>query len=98
MTVHTSTQKYDIVLARGFQKHLSDPSRKNGVIDKGKYQKRTSKGEWNKREYNDKNRNYVTHTMTKVSFDKTQFHALSFCGPQAKLHGEHGLRIIIVFR
>ena len=44
--IHTSTQKGDISLAREFQKQLLDPSRKNGVIDQGKYWKWSSERKW----------------------------------------------------
>ena len=39
MAMYTSTQKEDISLARKFQKLLSNPTNKNGVIDLGKYRK-----------------------------------------------------------
>ena len=37
--IHTSTVNKNIILDGEFNKHLLDPSRKNGVMDKGKYRK-----------------------------------------------------------
>ena len=37
MEFQTTTQKQDIVLAQEFQKHLSNITQNNGVIDQGKY-------------------------------------------------------------
>ena len=34
--MHTVTYTSDVILAREFQNHLSNASRKNGVIDQGK--------------------------------------------------------------
>ena len=45
MEIHTSNMNRDISLEGEFQKHLSDPSRKNGVADKGKYVKRACPGQ-----------------------------------------------------
>ena len=42
MEMHTSTKKEYISLAREFQKHISDPTRKNGVIDQVNYIKQAS--------------------------------------------------------
>ena len=35
MVIHNSTVKKDISLAKEFQKHLLDPSRKNSVMGQG---------------------------------------------------------------
>ena len=43
MEMHTLTLNKDISLAREFQKHLFDISRKSGVMDQGEYRKRTRK-------------------------------------------------------
>ena len=44
-------KKYDISLAREFQKNLSDTSCKNGVIYQGKYRKQSSKNKWTENDY-----------------------------------------------
>ena len=43
IAAQTATQKKYINLSREFQKHLSEISHKNGVIDQGKYRKRPVK-------------------------------------------------------
>ena len=43
MSINTSTAIKDAIIAREFQKHLSDPTLKYGVIDKGKDMKWTIK-------------------------------------------------------
>ena len=51
MEIHTSTPNEDIILAREFQKCLSDPKRKNGVIDQDKYIKWSIQIKWDVHEY-----------------------------------------------
>ena len=41
--MHTSTANTDISLEREFQKHLSDPTRAQGLLDHSKYIKHASK-------------------------------------------------------
>ena len=42
MELHRATQNNDVILALEFKTHLSNESRKNGIIYHGKYQKRYS--------------------------------------------------------
>ena len=49
--MHYCTHKNDVSLAKHFQKYLSMEHRKLGVIDQGKYRKRSSKRKWTDREY-----------------------------------------------
>ena len=39
MAVHTATQNFDVSLALEFPKHLSNASRKHGILDNGKHTK-----------------------------------------------------------
>ena len=57
----------------------------------GKDIKPASKNKWTEHEYHVQDRKDVSHTSVKISCAKTQFIALSFCGPQAKPHGVRGL-------
>ena len=43
MSVHTSIQNTNVILAQEFQKPLSNESRKHGILDFGKKQKSSSK-------------------------------------------------------
>ena len=78
MATNTSTVNTDIILERGFQKHLSDPTRANGLLDQGRYIKRASKWKWNEREYHVQDNKYVSHTSVKISCATTKFPELSF--------------------
>ena len=44
--MHFCTPKNDVSLSKQFQKHMSTEHHKHGVIDKGKYRKRSSKIKW----------------------------------------------------
>ena len=39
MEMHTSTANADIILAREFKRHLSDPTREHGLLDHSKDRK-----------------------------------------------------------
>ena len=67
----------DICLSRGFQKHISDPTRAHGLLDHGKDRKCADKRKWTDREYHVQYRKYVPHTSVKMSCATTQFPALS---------------------
>ena len=43
MSIHTLTVNTNIGIPNEFQKNISDPMHKNGVMDQGKYRKRASK-------------------------------------------------------
>ena len=43
MTMNTSPVKIDISITREFQRHISDPTQKHGVIDQGMHRKWDSK-------------------------------------------------------
>ena len=76
MKIHTSTANTYISLARGFQKHLSDPTCKNVFVDQGKYVKLTSQKNWTESEYHVQDRKCVPHISVKISCTTTQFLAL----------------------
>ena len=59
--MHFITQKKDVSLAKGFQKHMSKEHRKHGVIDQGICRKIVSKRKWTEREYNVQDNADVSH-------------------------------------
>ena len=62
MEMHTSTSNTYISLTRGFQTHISYPTRKNDVMDQVKERKRSNKQKWTDNEYHVQNNKYLTHT------------------------------------
>ena len=62
MAIHTSTANTDIILAREFQKHLSDPTQAHHLLNRGKGVKLTSKWKWTKSEYHVQDIKDVSHT------------------------------------
>ena len=50
--MHSATHKADFSLELEFQKHLSNASCKNLVIDQGRYKNRAIKWKWIEQEYN----------------------------------------------
>ena len=92
MQIHTSTQKHGISLAREFQKHRSDTSHRNGVIDQIRYIKWVSQRKWTEHAYHVQDRNNVTKKSVEISCAITYFPAFPFCGPHIKPHGVRGLR------
>ena len=57
---------------------MSKDDRKHGVIDKGKYKKKSSKRKWTDREYHVQDSSDVSHKDVKMYFDTNQFPALPF--------------------
>ena len=89
--MNSATQNSDVILAHEFQKHLSNASLKNGVVNKEKNIKQEIKQRWEKQEYHVKEDDDVTHKGGKIFCYTTQFTLLLFCGPHAKPHGIPGL-------
>ena len=65
---------------------MSKEHRKHGVIDQGKYRKRTSKRKCIDREYHVQDNVDVAHKYVRIYCDTNQFPELSFCGPYPKPH------------
>ena len=61
MAMHTSTANIDIILVRGFQKNIPDPTRAHVLLDWVKGRKNTSKRKWTEHEYNVQDIKDVTH-------------------------------------
>ena len=91
MAIHTSTNREEVSIARQCQEHLSETTRKNGVIDQGNYIKQESKHKWNYSKYCVKKTYDVTHRSVKMSCDTTQFPVFPFGGPHTKSHVMWGL-------
>ena len=85
--MHTSTTNPDISLARGFQKHISNPTWAHGLLYHGKDRKYASKQKWTDRDYHFKYRKYVPHTSVKTSWATNQFPEFLFFGLYKKPHG-----------
>ena len=66
MEMHISAANIDISLEREFQKHLSDPTRANGLLGHGKYRTCASKRKWNYRDYHVQESKDVPHTSVKL--------------------------------
>ena len=67
MAVHTSTTNTGICLARGFQKHLSDPTWVYILLDQGEVKKCASKWTWTYLKYHVQERKYDRHISVKMS-------------------------------
>ena len=91
MYIHTSTVNKYISLEKGFQKNLSDPSRKNVVLDKGKYVKRASQRKWTECDYHVQDSKDMSHTSVKFLCATILSPALPFCVLHMKYHGVRGL-------
>ena len=89
--MHYYTQKNDVSLAKQFQKYLSMEHHKLGVIDQGKYSKRSSKRKWTDREYHVQDNDDVAHKYVNIYCDTNKSSTLPFCGPHTKPHGVRGL-------
>ena len=85
MEIHTSTVNKDISLEREFEKNLSEPTRKHGVMDQGKDRKRDSKRKWDESVYYVQDRKDVPHTAVKMPCAITQFPELPFLGQMQNL-------------
>ena len=89
--MNSYTHKNDVSLAKKPQKYLSKEHHKHGVIDHGKYRKRSRKIKWTDREYHVQDNSDVAHKDVKIYCDTNQFPALPFCCTHSKPHGEMGL-------
>ena len=87
MVFHTSDQK-GFSFEKEIQKHLSDISCKNVVIDKGKWAIKWKCTKHYHRDPKNDDMNYVD--MKKCI--TAQFYLLSFCGPHGKPHVVRGCR------
>ena len=70
---------------------MSKDDYKHGVIDQGKYRKRSSKRKCTDRQYHVKDNADVAHKYVKIYCDKKQFPTLPFCGSHPKPCGARGL-------
>ena len=70
--MHYITKKNDANLAKESQKHLSTYHQKHGVIDQGKYKKRSSKRKFTDREYHVQDNADVTHKEVKMYCNTNQ--------------------------
>ena len=89
--MHTKIINIDIILARVFQKRLSDPTRAQGFIDNRKDMKLASKRKYKYHDYHVQGRKYVQHKSVYMPCASTQFQALLFCGPHAQPHRFRGV-------
>ena len=64
--------------------------RKHGVIDQGKYRKRSAKIKCTDRDYHVQDNADVAQKDVKIYCETKQFPALPFCGSHTKLHGARG--------
>ena len=88
ITVHTVTQNTDVSLAQGFQKHLSNESRKHGIIDHGKHKRcQVNKSG----HYHVQHNKDVDHQDVKIYCATNQLPKLKFLGSHNKPHGVCGL-------
>ena len=73
MVIHTAMSNTYISLARVFQKHISDPTGSNGLIDHVKYRKRASNRKGTECEYHVQDSKDVQHKSVNISCASTQF-------------------------
>ena len=86
MEMETSTQDSDVSLAQGFQRQFSDESRKRGILDYGKDQKRSGKEKWTNREYCVQKSEDVEHQDVKMYCNINKFPLLNVFDPHNKPH------------
>ena len=91
MKIHASNVKAEIIITREFQKNLSYPTRKNLVMDRGKYIKQASERKCTESEYHVQYRKDVPQISVKMSCATTQFPILPFFGLHVKHQGVIGL-------
>ena len=91
MEMHSSTVKIDISISKGFQNHLSHPTRKNGAMDQGKDRKQAITQKWTKRDYHVQYINDVPHTYVEISCSTSHLIVFPFCGMHVKRHVVKGL-------
>ena len=92
LEIYYETHKYDDSFSWEYQKHLYNASRKNGVIDQGKYVKLASKQKWTEMEYHVKEDDDVTHKGVKMFYNTTDFTSLPCFDIHKKPHGLWDLR------
>ena len=73
VSIHTSTANTGIILARGFQKYMSYPTRSHGLLNHGKDIKYASKWKLIYLEYPVQDSKYVSHTSVKMPCATNQF-------------------------
>ena len=78
MAIHNSTANTDIILAREFKEHLSDPTWAHGLLDHGKERKCVSNQNWTDHEYHVQESKDVPHVSVKMLRKTTQLPALQF--------------------
>ena len=71
---------------------MSEPWRKNDVIDQGKYRKQPRQRKCTEYKYRFQYSKYVSQTAVKMSYVTTKFPALKLCGTHIKFHGVRDLR------
>ena len=89
--MHTGNQKYDVILSKEFQHHLTKEHRKNGVFDQERRNKQPIEIKWIDRQYNVQDNADVSHQYVRIYCNKNQLPALPFCVPHFKPHGTRGL-------
>ena len=82
--MHISTKNADIILAKEFQKNLSDLTRAHGLIDNGKDIKIAIERKLTEREYHVQDKKDLQHKSVNISFACTKFPALPLFGLHEK--------------
>ena len=90
-SLHTSTEKKDVSLAREFKDHLEGEHHKNGVIDQGKPRKIFMNRKWTEIKYHVQDNADVELKDVTMYCNTNKFPTLPFCGPNTKPHGARGL-------
>ena len=78
MQMHTVNQKYDVSLAKEFQRHLTKEHCKNGVFDQGKNNKRSMERKWTDRQYHVQDNCDVAHQYVRMYCNTNKFPEISF--------------------
>ena len=71
--MHTSTEKYDVSLAKEFQEHQTKKHHKDGVIDQVKYKKQFTERKWTDRQYHVQDNADVEHQDVKMYCKTSHF-------------------------
>ena len=90
IVVHIATQNFDVSLALEFQIHLSNASRKHGILDHGN-RKKCKIFFLTNRYYHVGHNKDVNHQYMNMYSATTQFSELHLIGPHNKPHGVRGL-------
>ena len=88
---HTSTQKYEVILAKELKQHITNKHRKYGFIGQEKSKILCMERIWTDRQYHVQDNADVEHNDVKMYCNTNQFPELSFCGLHSKSHGARGL-------